>query len=661
MPRQAQSKRQSLALSPQDRARIDAQLRLFEAARALLPQDPIPYVAHIRIAHEERILNVLFAGTGRDDREWESLVGHEARALADGGGERTLVVDWQRSPLAEIFFSCSEGQDYELVVRRKTLRGALLEWNLVGFANGNIVEIVTPEARLFRDENGDWHSSPRREPKLLPRSREARARPPSLIDVTLDDKQRSVVAKPPGGALLLLGEAGHGKTTVALHRLAHLVRASKEPLRAAVIVPTEGLRALLELLMKRLGIDVRIFVYDRFARWQARRAFADIPRRESEDTTASVIRIKRDPALRTVLRTLARRRPGHLDDDPEAPVKRSKAFAKHADLQHLFGDSRLLRGLAGQSNQRITERMIADTLEHTRVQFSQTSEEEWSHVIDKERLVPVDRLSLDDGTPMQNARTIDTEDYAVLFELDKERAERKGRKPTMPPKQYDLIVIDEAQEFASLELSLIGRSLKPSGTLIVAGDADQQLDPAAVFEGWERTMEDLGHREHDRVVLEVGYRCPPKVAALAKSLRSDVGDVAMPEVEISRFETRCHLSVWLIEELRRLAERDPNASVAILCRSPVTATRLARVLSHGVASRLVLDGRFVFRSGISITSIDQVKGLEFDYVIVPDASASTYPDTPQARRALYVAVTRARHQLLLASVGKETPLFRARS
>jgi DNA helicase IV len=44
-------------------------------------------------------------------------------------------------------------------------------------------------------------------------------------------------------------------------------------------------------------------------------------------------------------------------------------------------------------------------------------------------------------------------------------------------------------------------------------------------------------------------------------------------------------------------------------------------------------------------------------VILADASASTYPDTAEARRALYVAVTRATHRLTLASVGPQSPLL----
>ena len=52
-----------------------------------------------------------------------------------------------------------------------------------------------------------------------------------------------------------------------------------------------------------------------------------------------------------------------------------------------------------------------------------------------------------------------------------------------------------------------------------------------------------------------------------------------------------------------------------------------------------------------------VKGLEFDYVVVLEASAAEYPDMAGARRLLHVAATRAVHQLWLTSVGTPSPIL----
>jgi DNA helicase IV len=71
----------------------------------------------------------------------------------------------------------------------------------------------------------------------------------------------------------------------------------------------------------------------------------------------------------------------------------------------------------------------------------------------------------------------------------------------------------------------------------------------------------------------------------------------------------------------------------------------------------VLDGDFAFGPGLEVTEVAEVKGLEFDTVIVPDASAKAYPDTPESRRTLHVAVTRAITRLWMVSPGAQSPIL----
>ena len=478
---------------------------------------------------------------------------------------------------------------------------------------------------------------------LSPRPLPARRRAPSLIDVELDPAQRDAVMLPAGRSMLVLGEAGHGKTTVALHRVAHLWRTAPATLRACVIVPTEGLERWLQPLLRRLGADIEVLAYEKWAAAQARGAFRPLPRRESETATPGVARLKRHPALRVVLDDIARRG--------------THEHARRMDLLHLFGDRALLDRVAAAAGRTVTQRMVDDVLEHTHIQFSRTAEEEWAHVTDRERLVAVDGLALDVGTVSADARSVDTEDYAVLFELDRLRAAFRGAAP-IPPRAYDLVMLDEAQELAPLELALVGRSVAPGGTLVVAGDPAQQIDPSVTFTSWESTMRELSCEDYGSVTLDVGYRCPPDVVALARHVL-DGATPASPGTSVFPLELadEAALASWIARELSALARRDRTATTAVICRSPLFARRLVERLRPGVPARLVLDGRFLVRGGVQVTTVDQVKGLEFDTVIVPDATAAVYPEEGSARRALYVAVTRTRHQLVVASVGERTRLL----
>jgi DNA helicase-2/ATP-dependent DNA helicase PcrA len=130
-------------------------------------------------------------------------------------------------------------------------------------------------------------------------------------------------------------------------------------------------------------------------------------------------------------------------------------------------------------------------------------------------------------------------------------------------------------------------------------------------------------------------------------------------VELFRFTDRGACVAFLADAFRQLAEDEPLASVAVLTPSPEFSDLYYEGLSRGDVPRLrrVANQDFTFAPGIEVTEITQVKGLEFDYVIVVDASDEHFPDTPAARRLLHVAATRAVHQLWLTCVGTPSSLL----
>ncbi|HET9751887.1 MAG TPA: AAA family ATPase [Myxococcales bacterium] len=610
--------------------RLEEQLEIALKARVLLPQSRAPYSAHMRLRYADgRVSDFALGGVFRR-------------------GEGLTILDWRTAPLAEVFFAWAEGEEYELDLGDRRLEGVVLQRNLVRFENGELIELSWSSGALLR-RDGAWvpHHLPRL-PRLLPRPHGQRVRPASPVDVDLDAAQRAVVDLPPRETVLVLGEAGCGKTTVALHRLRALRMAGNERFRAACIVPNEGLRRLIEALLYRLGLhDVETWTLDKFASKQARRVFPDLRRRESEAAPSLVSQLKRHEALRPVLEVIARRPP----PPPENENARRAQRAVREDLQALFGDGPLMEEVAARAG--LPAGAAGQTVEHTRVQFTESTEREYAHV-DAERLLALDGRAIDEGTPTGDAETVDVEDYAVLFELERLRARNQGAAPASPSR-YHCLLIDEAQELSSLELALLGRCVGRGGTLIVAGDSAQQIDEAANFRGWDVTMSELGAAQHRKAVLEVSYRCPPEVTAFARSLREPVGAASFP---LAHFHDECHLAAWLVGALRDLDAEDPTASSAVICRTPQSAALLARIAGMAVPAHLALEGAFTFGAGAQVTCVPEVKGLEFEYVILPDVAAGSYADTAEARRALYVAATRTSAQLLLACSSTPSPLVR---
>jgi len=60
---------------------------------------------------------------------------------------------------------------------------------------------------------------------------------------------------------------------------------------------------------------------------------------------------------------------------------------------------------------------------------------------------------------------------------------------------------------------------------------------------------------------------------------------------------------------------------------------------------------------LDVTNVHQTKGLEFDEVILLETTDASYPVTPAGRHALYVAATRASHQLWCLSSDEPSALI----
>ena len=130
-------------------------------------------------------------------------------------------------------------------------------------------------------------------------------------------------------------------------------------------------------------------------------------------------------------------------------------------------------------------------------------------------------------------------------------------------------------------------------------------------------------------------------------------------VHLLRFGAHGQAVAALADALRELMRNEPNANVALIARHPAQAELYYQGLQKCELSRLrrVAAQDFSFQPGIEVTDIMQVKGLEFDYVVMLDVDESTYSDDDAARYLLHIGATRAAHQLWLVSCRTPSPLL----
>jgi len=142
--------------------------------------------------------------------------------------------------------------------------------------------------------------------------------------------------------------------------------------------------------------------------------------------------------------------------------------------------------------------------------------------------------------------------------------------------------------------------------------------------------------------------------------QSDVRDARNgAPVSLIQFDEMGESVAFLADALKSLRNRERRSSVALVARSMQTAQLYYASLRRAEVPdlRLVTQQDFDFTPGIDVTDIYQIKGLEYDYVVLLETTAAQYPDTIESRHLLHVAMTRAAHQLWLLCSDSPSPLL----
>jgi hypothetical protein len=616
---------------------------VMERARTEGLPDPVaPYFAHLRVRD------------GADVRDY--CLGRHTFVDRSAG---IRVVDWRYAPVAALFYRYREGEEYEEPFPGRVSAGVLLARRVVVVERGLLTRVSAGPLTVLRGGDGSWRTL-RGDRAALGGGEGKAARAGTLgtgagargraaapeITSLLDPDQFEAVAAPPDRPLLVLGSAGSGKTTVALHRLARITFEDSRrfpPSRLQVVVPETGLARLAARLLEPLGLGAApVRTLEAWARGAFQSAFRAPPPRLCAEPPPLVSRLKRHPAL---FETLRRR--------PHVAATRPGLVRLRQELGDLFVDRGFLGSVVRAAAGDLPTTVIDETVRHTKLQLAPSSAERLAG-IDPERLETLDGKSLDEDTPEEIAGTLDPEDLPILLFLAAMRGGEAARRTAH-------LVVDEAEDVSLFELFVLGRQLAGS-SVTVAGDESQQTFSS--YAGWPDALRALGVEHASTVRLETTYRCPSPIAELAHAILGPIAPAVAPRAgrdgaPVSRFDfpTEAHAQLFLVGAVRDLLDREPDASVAVVANSSEVARGFHRLLADLPEARLALDGRFTFRPGVDVTDVASVKGLEFDYVIVPDASARAYPDTDEARRRLHVAVTRAAHQLWIAAPGTPSPLL----
>ncbi|GAB2867855.1 HelD family protein [Hymenobacter ruber] len=217
------------------------------------------------------------------------------------------------------------------------------------------------------------------------------------------------------------------------------------------------------------------------------------------------------------------------------------------------------------------------------------------------------------------------------------------------------LLVDEMQDYTPVQYAVLSRMFLCRKTIL--GDVSQTVNPysSSSAETIERVFP-----QAEVVKLYRSYRSTVEITAFAQRITPNPNIIPLerhgPEPVVARYGSPDE-ELQAIKQLISTFPSSGNHSLGIICKTLRQAEQVHQAL-EAPGIYLLTDESTTFQEGVIITTAHLAKGLEFDAVIVPFASARTYK-TEVDKSMLYVACTRAMHQLTLTYSGEATPFLSA--
>lgn len=610
------------------------------------------------------------------------------------------IVDW-RHPLARAYYDAEPGDEFELDQRGFAGVSGVVDSLATVTSQARTVrrvELRTAQGKfeLFAGEIG-FHSQVER------------LRPPTKADglpdvlSLLTPEQYRLITSDRYSPVIIQGRAGSGKTTVALYRVSWLTFADEEaavpPIDPAKVLIVMFNKALSSFVRKGLAAlhlqDVQLDTFHAWALQEIRRSYRGAIEIDSSKRPDQVVAgaLKKHFGMIPALDAFVGRQTAALETWLEEKLRPYGAAAWlkrfRSSTVPVVRRVLLLRSQAlaerdqarGAQLERLTQvHLIFDTAVRRMTQYKEEllkfltdTEALSSHLQDAsprdlQALAAFQRsLQREGSSERRPGPYVAFEDLALLLRLIQLK---HGGFPDKDQDEeiriYEHLVIDEAQDFGAVELTALLASVRSQTGVTIVGDLNQKILPDVDFIGWDQLATRLGVDGAQVTRLEVVHRSTGAIMRVADSVLGE--DASGSNTGATPTLTLAVSPDAMIDEVAGLAkdarELDRGAHVCVVCRRKTDAERVHAALAAKLSDldtpvRLGHSKHFEFTPGITVTNAQQVKGLEFDVVIVFDPSPERYPAKTDARRALYMVLTRAKERLHFVGHGEVSPLLQS--
>ena len=525
------------------------------------------------------------------------------------------------------------------------------------------------------------------------------------IVATIQKEQNEIIRRSPYHNILVQGVAGSGKTTVAMHRISFILYNYQERFRPDDFYIVGSNRILLNYITGVLPeLDVygvrqmtmeQLFVRLLYEDWDEKkyriRPTASSGGRESVKGSLSWFRDLEEFCRRLEWETIDRRsvfldprqfvegfrdgktgvfdETGGVPSDPQTLVRLADGEAVERYIRQNPGVS--VQSKIDMLNERllnkVREEFLGKGVKYTEAERKAILKafrgryggKVWKRPIYElyqDFLASQIRKGYDVRMPKDAFDVYDLAALAYLY---------KRIKETEVISEAHHVVIDEAQDFGMMAYCVLKFCIRGC-TYTVMGDVSQNIHFGCGLNDWEELKELLLSDDEAAgfCVLKKSYRNTVEISEFASRILRHGRYAVYPAEPIIR-----HGETVTVERVREvdMAERAAglcrdwqakgHGTIAVICRDQAEADRAAERLGALIDVMESDPETMDFGNGIMVLPVELTKGLEFDAVLIWDPTRAAYPVDDGHAKLLYVAATRALHELCVLHTGELTGLI----
>lgn len=590
-------------------------------------------------------------------REEETFYIGKGGVMKDG--TTIIVIDW-RAPIANVYYENGLGMCSYVAPEKKEITIELQKKRTYEVEEERLIEYYDSEV-VANDELLT---------KYLAKNKEAVL---GEIIATIQKEQNEIIRKSPYRNLVVQGVAGSGKTTVAMHRISYILYNYGKDFRPEDFYIIGSNRILLNYITGVLPeLDVhgvrqmtmeQLFVRLLYEDWKEKK-YKVVPcgQHSFYKGTSEWFRALEAFCARLEENVIPHRDICLGDDCIYSAEQVRQYLAENPALSIQSKIDALNAKVLARLKNLITGRELEYMPEEKRQLIKDYSwrfgGKKWKQPIYE--LYELFLQEQGEAPSIKPRKEFDVYDLAALAYL------YKRVKETDPIREAHHIVIDEAQDFGMMVYRVLHFCI-PRCTYTIMGDVSQNIHFGFGLSDWEELRQMLLTDALDSFrVLSKSYRNTVEISEFAQGILAKGSFRGYAIEPIIRHGSpvvikKCAQEREMLSEAEQILtgwREKGYDTIAVICRNEAEAAQAAKKL----AARIPIEGSDLetaeFKSGIMVFPVNYTKGLEFDAVLLYNPTETDYPLDDGHAKLLYVAATRALHELTILHTGELSSLLR---